>query len=162
MNGVYSSFFLHEYAFFWSSTETSSAQAIHRLLSYDNAELQTYTWEKDWLFSVRCVRDAPAGINDPSGDMNLRLNNPVRDELVLSGDFKNRLAKIEIYNLLRTMAAEGVAVVMISSELPEILGMSDRIVVIREGHFAGELDRADATEEKIMEMATGTVMEVVE
>jgi ABC-type sugar transport system ATPase subunit len=71
-------------------------------------------------------------------------------------------AKIEIYNLLRTMAAEGVAVVMISSELPEILGMSDRIVVIREGHFAGELDRADATEEKIMEMATGTVMEVVE
>ena len=99
MNGVYSSFFLHEYAFFWSSTETSSTLAIHRLLSYDNAELQTYTWEKDWLFSVRCVRDAPAGINDPSGDMNLRLNNPVRDELVLSGDLKLRRAKIEIYNL---------------------------------------------------------------
>lgn len=70
-------------------------------------------------------------------------------------------AKIEIYNLLRKMAAEGVAVVMISSELPEILGMSDRIVVIREGHFAGELNRADATEEKIMEMATGTIMEVM-
>ena len=70
-------------------------------------------------------------------------------------------AKIEIYNLLRKMAAEGVAVVMISSELPEVLGMSDRIVVIREGHFAGEIDRADATEEKIMTMATGTVMEVV-
>jgi inositol transport system ATP-binding protein len=70
-------------------------------------------------------------------------------------------AKIEIYNLLRKMAAEGVAVVMISSELPEILGMSDRIVVIREGHCAGELDRADATEEKIMQMATGTAMEVV-
>ena len=70
-------------------------------------------------------------------------------------------AKIEIYNLLRKLAAEGVAVVMISSELPEILGMSDRIIVIREGHFAGELERADATEEKIMSMATGTVMEVV-
>jgi ABC-type sugar transport system ATPase subunit len=70
-------------------------------------------------------------------------------------------AKIEIYNLLRKMAAEGVAVVMISSELPEVLGMSDRIVVIREGHFAGEIDHADATEEKIMTMATGTVMEVV-
>lgn len=71
-------------------------------------------------------------------------------------------AKIEIYNLLRKMAAEGVGVVMISSELPEILGMSDRIVVIREGHFAGELDREGATEEKIMAMATGTAMEVVQ
>jgi ABC-type sugar transport system ATPase subunit len=70
-------------------------------------------------------------------------------------------AKIEIYNLLRKLAAEGVAVVMISSELPEILGMSDRIIVIREGHLAGELDREAATEETIMAMATGTVMEVV-
>jgi ABC-type sugar transport system ATPase subunit len=71
-------------------------------------------------------------------------------------------AKIEIYNLLRKLATEGVAVVMISSELPEILGMSDRIVVIREGHFAGELERMDATEEKIMAMATGTVMEAMQ
>ena len=70
-------------------------------------------------------------------------------------------AKIEIYNLLRDMAADGVAIVMISSELPEILGMSDRIVVIREGHFAGELDRVDATEEKIMEMATGAYVEAM-
>ncbi len=70
-------------------------------------------------------------------------------------------AKIEIYTLLRTMVSQGVAVVMISSELPEILGMSDRIVVIREGNFAGEIDRVDATEEKIMAMATGTVMEVM-
>jgi ABC-type sugar transport system ATPase subunit len=69
-------------------------------------------------------------------------------------------AKIEIYNLLHKLAAEGVAVVMISSELPEILGMSDRVIVIREGCLAGELARADATEEKIMAMATGTVMEV--
>lgn len=71
-------------------------------------------------------------------------------------------AKIEIYNLLRKMVAEGLAVIMISSELPEILGMSDRIVVIREGHVAGELECADATEEKIMALATGTVMEVMQ
>lgn len=71
-------------------------------------------------------------------------------------------AKMEIYTLLRKMAEQGVAVVMISSELPEILGMSDRVLVIREGHYAGELDRADATEEKIMAMATGTVMEVMQ
>jgi len=70
-------------------------------------------------------------------------------------------AKIEIYNLLRSMANLGVAVVMISSELPEILGMSDRIVVIREGHFAGVVDRVDATEEKIMSMATGIATEVM-
>jgi ABC-type sugar transport system ATPase subunit len=70
-------------------------------------------------------------------------------------------AKIEIYNLLRDMAATGVAIVMISSELPEILGMSDRIAVIREGQFAGELDRVDATEEKIMEMATGAYVEAM-
>lgn len=69
-------------------------------------------------------------------------------------------AKMEIYTLMRKMADQGVAVVMISSELPEVLGMSDRIMVIREGYFAGELDRTDATEEKIMAMATGTVMEV--
>lgn len=71
-------------------------------------------------------------------------------------------AKMEIYSLLRKMASQGVAVVMISSELPEVLGMSDRIMVIREGHFAGELDRAEATEEKIIAMATGTVTEVVQ
>jgi len=70
-------------------------------------------------------------------------------------------AKMEIYTLLRRMASEGVAVVMISSELPEILGISDRILIIREGRCAGELDRAEATEEKIMTMATGTVMELM-
>lgn len=70
-------------------------------------------------------------------------------------------AKMEIYTLMRKMAAQGVAVVMISSELPEILGMSDRTIVIREGCFAGEIDRAEATEEKIMAMATGTIMETV-
>ena len=47
------------------------------------------------------------------------------------------------------------ALVMISSELPEILGMSDRILVLREGHAMGELSRAEATEEKIMTLATG-------
>jgi len=71
-------------------------------------------------------------------------------------------AKMEIYTLMRKMADQGVAVVMISSELPEVLGMSDRIMVIREGYLAGELERTDATEEKIMAMATGTVMEVKE
>jgi ribose transport system ATP-binding protein len=68
-------------------------------------------------------------------------------------------AKMEIYTLMRDMAQQGMAVVMISSELPEILGMSDRIIVIREGHLVGELSREAATEGKIMAMATGLAME---
>ena len=64
-------------------------------------------------------------------------------------------AKVEIYKLINEFAREGVAVLMISSELPEILGMSDRIMVIHEGRIAGFLDRAEATQERILELATG-------
>jgi ribose transport system ATP-binding protein len=63
-------------------------------------------------------------------------------------------AKREIYQLLRDLASRGAAIVMVSSELPEILGMSDRIVVMREGRVSAELSRADATEERIMLHAT--------
>jgi len=64
-------------------------------------------------------------------------------------------AKKEIYNLINDMAAKGVAIVMVSSELPEILGMSDRIMVIHEGRIGGFIDAKDATQEKIMILATG-------
>jgi ribose transport system ATP-binding protein len=64
-------------------------------------------------------------------------------------------AKSEIYKLMNQLAAEGVAIIMISSELPEVLGMSDRILVMHEGKIAGELSRAEATQEKIMHLATG-------
>jgi ribose transport system ATP-binding protein len=64
-------------------------------------------------------------------------------------------AKTEIYHLMNRLAASGAAIIMISSELPEIMGMSDRILVMHEGHIAGELSRADATQEKIMQLATG-------
>ncbi len=63
-------------------------------------------------------------------------------------------AKREIYGLLRDLAARGVAIVMVSSELPEVLGMCDRIVVMREGRITAQLARADATEERIMDHAT--------
>jgi ribose transport system ATP-binding protein len=65
-------------------------------------------------------------------------------------------AKAEIHALMHGLARQGVAIVMISSELPEVLGMSDRCVVLREGRVAGELSRGEATEEKIMALATGT------
>jgi ribose transport system ATP-binding protein len=63
-------------------------------------------------------------------------------------------AKREIYALLRELAASGVGIVMVSSELPEVLGISDRIVVMREGRVTVTLDRAEASEERIMANAT--------
>lgn len=65
-------------------------------------------------------------------------------------------AKAEIYSLITKMAGEGKAIVLISSEMPEILGMSDRIVVMHEGHVTGILDRNEATQERIMQYATAT------
>jgi inositol transport system ATP-binding protein len=64
-------------------------------------------------------------------------------------------AKSEIYRLMTEFVRSGRAIVMISSELPEILGMSDRIMVMHEGDKAGELSRAEATQEKILHLATG-------
>lgn len=64
-------------------------------------------------------------------------------------------AKTEIYQLINRLTANGVAVIMISSEMPEILGMSDRILVMRNGRISGELSREEATQEKIMNFALG-------
>lgn len=66
-------------------------------------------------------------------------------------------AKSEIYMLMNHLAEHGVGILMISSELPEVLGMSDRIIVMHEGKIAGELSREQATQEKIMHLATGGV-----
>ncbi|MBU1293752.1 MAG: sugar ABC transporter ATP-binding protein [Gammaproteobacteria bacterium] len=61
-------------------------------------------------------------------------------------------AKFEIYNIINQLADDGKGVVMISSEMPELLGMCDRIYVMNEGRFVGELDKANASQEKIMSM----------
>lgn len=63
-------------------------------------------------------------------------------------------AKYEIYTIMNRLVSQGMSILMISSELPEILGMSDRIYVMSEGKITGELETKDATEEKIMTMAT--------
>ncbi|MEV0190700.1 sugar ABC transporter ATP-binding protein [Kitasatospora purpeofusca] len=62
-------------------------------------------------------------------------------------------AKAEIYKIIADLAADGVAVLVISSELPEILGLADRVLVMQNGRVTGELDRADATEEAILSLA---------
>ena len=64
-------------------------------------------------------------------------------------------SKSEIYNLIRRLANEGLAVIMISSEMEEILGLSDRVLVVHEGHQEGILGRDEAGEESIMRLATG-------
>ncbi len=63
-------------------------------------------------------------------------------------------AKAEIHAIMSQLAGQGVAIIMISSEMPEILGMSDRIMVMSEGRVTGTLDRAEATQERIMALAT--------
>jgi len=63
--------------------------------------------------------------------------------------------KAEVHRLMSSLAADGLAIVMVSSELPEVLGMADRIVVLREGRVAAVLSRAEATEESVMYAAMG-------
>jgi rhamnose transport system ATP-binding protein len=65
--------------------------------------------------------------------------------------------KAEVHRLLSELAADGVAVLMISSELPEVLGMADRVVVLFEGRVMRELARSEADEHAIMQAATGMV-----
>lgn len=68
--------------------------------------------------------------------------------------------KAEIYKIIRSIADEGKAVIMISSELPEIIGMSDKILIMHNGKTAGILDGVEVTEEKILSFATGGVKSV--
>lgn len=63
-------------------------------------------------------------------------------------------AKFEIYTIMNQLVEQGMSIIMISSELPEILGMSDRVYVVSEGEITGELPVEEATQEKIMELAT--------
>lgn len=64
-------------------------------------------------------------------------------------------AKKEIYELLNELKESGKAIIMISSDMPEVLGISDRILVMSEGKITGEVSREEATQEKIMKLAVG-------
>src|SRR5262249_10190512 len=64
-------------------------------------------------------------------------------------------AKAEIYALMHELAGKGAAILMTSSGMPELLRMSDRIIVMREGRKVGELSRAEANEERVVALATG-------
>ena len=64
-------------------------------------------------------------------------------------------AKVEIYNIINELVERGVGVIVISSEMNEILGICDRVLVMHEGRFTGEIKIQEATQEKIMYYATG-------
>lgn len=64
-------------------------------------------------------------------------------------------AKKEIYSIINKLAAQGVAIIMVSSELPEVLGMSDNIIVVREGEVRGIISYEEANQERVMTLATG-------
>ena len=65
-------------------------------------------------------------------------------------------AKVEVYELINRSPPQGKAVVLVSSELPELMGMSDRIVMLHEGTIGGEFTRSEATQEKLLAAAMGT------
>jgi D-xylose transport system ATP-binding protein len=65
-------------------------------------------------------------------------------------------AKLEIYEIINRLTEEGKAVLLVSSELPELIGMSDRIVMLHEGRIGGEFAHAEATQERLMEAAMGS------
>ena len=64
-------------------------------------------------------------------------------------------AKAEIYRLIAQLAAEGMALLVISSEMPELLGLADRLLVMAAGRIVADLPRAEATEERILDLAMG-------
>ncbi|MDP3894845.1 MAG: D-xylose ABC transporter ATP-binding protein, partial [Nocardioides sp.] len=65
--------------------------------------------------------------------------------------------KAEVHRLLSDLAGQGLAILMISSELPEVLGMADRVLVVCEGRITAAIDRDDATPENVMRAATDTL-----
>jgi len=68
-------------------------------------------------------------------------------------------AKVDVYHLINALVENGAVVILISSELTELLGMCDRILVMREGRIVADLPRGEATQERIMKAATGGMAE---
>ncbi len=66
----------------------------------------------------------------------------------------------EIYQLINQFKADGLSIILVSSEMPEVLGMSDRIIVMHEGHLSGEFTREQATQEVLMAAAVGKLNRV--
>ena len=66
-------------------------------------------------------------------------------------------AKTEIYTCMNQLAAQGIGIVMISSEMPELMGMSDRIIIMRQGKIAGQITKEEFTENNMIRLAMGGI-----
>jgi ribose transport system ATP-binding protein len=99
----------------------------------------------------RSFRRQPA----KTADLPLGGHRPAHSDSGRTHARRGRRRKSEIYRIMNQMARKGVAILMISSELPEVVGMSDRVYVMREGSIAGELHGRDISQENIMTLATG-------
>ena len=82
---------------------------------------------------------------------------PSRKTLVLASVDGSNLGEVGTSRLLSELAGQGMAILMISSELPEVLGMADRVLVVCEGRITAELSREEATPERVMHAATASV-----
>ena len=134
---------------------------------------------RQWLGFVRMKQERSL-VQSYLGQLEVRTPSPEREVRFLSGGNQQKVvlakwlatdpdvlifdeptrgidvgAKTELYQIIREMADQGKAVVMISSDLPEILGMSDRVLVMRDGRVSGVLDMHEASEEAILTLATG-------
>ena len=69
-------------------------------------------------------------------------------------------AKSEIYSLMHKLVASGMAIIMVSSDMEEVLGLSDRIAVMHQGQIAGTLEKDDFSEENVMQLAVGNIKRV--
>ncbi|MCY9665805.1 sugar ABC transporter ATP-binding protein [Paenibacillus alginolyticus] len=136
-------------------------KSMSKLFFVDNSRENRYTTEMiNKLLIKTTSRNLP--VDSLSGGNQQKvviakwlINNPrilILDEPTRGIDVA---AKSEIYKLISSLAQQGLTIIMISSELPEILGMSDRILVMHEGEVKGVLNRDEATQEKIMTLAVG-------
>ena len=161
-------------------TEDRKQSGLFLLLSVgDNMEVAVL---RDQFTTVGFVRQGPLGRLCQKMSESLRVKTPNLGETVqnLSGGNQQKAliarwlmtkpkilildeptrgidvgAKAEIHRLISDLAAEGLAVIMISSEMPEVLGMSDRVMVMHEGRMTGILDRAEADQVSVMQLASG-------
>ena len=138
----------------------------HQLVVYENEEI-TVANEYRESFDIRTPSvQTPTGTLSGGNQQKTSLAKSLFSEpsLVILDEPTRGIdvgAKFEIYSLMNQLVARGMSIIMISSELLEVLGMSDRIYIMSEGTITGEIDAEDATEEKVMAMATKTVEEAV-
>lgn len=138
----------------------SNLKRLNKKLFLNTSKLNKVADEQIKLLSIKTPSREALALNLSGGNqqkivfVKWLLTNPkvlILDEPTRGIDIG---AKTEIYELINQLAAKGIAVIMISSEMPEVLGISDRILVFSEGRITGELKREEFSQELVMQYAT--------